>query len=281
MENIGIILCSTVSKTEQILNDENVHYISLTTNFSNFEIKSGEVTLSEYFAKVEVENEVPSTSQPSTGDIITKIEEVASKYDKLLIVTISEMLSGTHQNVVLAISDLEPSIQEKIQIVNSNCIAMTETMVYDEFQKQKDTLEFDDLVKHLRNYAKGFKTYAVPGSMKFLKMSGRVNTSQLVLGTLANIKTLIKADSESVTLFHKGRGYKSIFKKLDEELTIYKPKLAYYSSILEEEKIHQAMLDLFAKHNVTVIETMEADIVAGTHFGPNSFGFTILAENNK
>ncbi len=276
MENLGIILCSTVSKTDSILAASNIEYISLSTNFKEFEIKSGEVTLPEYFAKVEELNEVPKTSQPSTGDIIQTIENAVSKYSHVIIVTIGELLSGTHQNVVLALDSLDNDIKEKVKIVNSGCIAMSETIIYDELVKKQDEMSFEELVEHLDRFSKELVTYAVPGSMKFLKMSGRVNTSQLVLGTIANIKTLIKANYEDVSLYHKGRGYKSILKKIEEEIELYNPSKAYYTSILEEQKIHDAMMDLFKKHNIEVIETKEADIVAGTHFGPLSYGFTLI-----
>ncbi len=279
MEKLGLILCSTISKTEQILSDEIVNYITLSTNFTNEEVKSGEMNLTDYFAKVDAEGEVPKTSQPSTGEIINVIEQAIPKYENIIIVTISELLSGTHQNVVLALDSFDEATKSKVAIVNSNCIAMTETLVYDMIQEKKDELAFTELVEYLRDYTLKFKTYAVPGSLKFLKLSGRVNTSQLLIGALVNIKTLIKADHKTVDLFHKGRGYKSVFKKLDEELTLYKPSLVYYTSILEDSKVHSAMMDLFAKHNVKVVETNEADIVAGTHFGPGSFGFSIVAEN--
>lgn len=278
MEKLGVILCSTVSRTNEMLEDENVEYLTLSTNFKDREIKSQEVNLEEYFKIVEKENEVPKTSQPSTGEIIDVINEAVKKYEKIIIVSINKQLSGTHQNIKLALSTFSEEVQGKIAIVNSQCIAMTETMIYDKIIEKKEQLNFEQLVEYLNDYAKRFVSYAIPGSMKYLKLSGRVNTSQLVLGTIVNIKTLIKVDSKNVSLYHKGRGYKSILKKIEEEIKLYRPKTAYFTSILEEDKIHNAIMELFAKYDINVKTTMEADIVSATHFGPNSFGFTLLSE---
>ena len=52
--------------------------------------------------------------------------------------------------------------------------------------------------------------------------------SKLVIGTLVNLKVMVKANERAVVLYHKGRGYKSIFKKIEEELIEYQPKKVYF-----------------------------------------------------
>ncbi len=277
MEKLGIILCSTISRTKNIEQASNVKKLTLSTTFKSGEIKSGEVSLKEYFDKVSSEKEVPKTSQPSTGEIVETIMEMANKYQNVIIITPNVQLSGTHQNVLLAMDMLEKSAQKRVKVVDSKCIAMSEAILADEVIKVSDQMEFDQLVKHIESLSLRFHTYAVPGSLKFLQRSGRVNVSKLVIGTLVNLKVMVKANQNSVVLYHKGRGYKSIFKKIEEELIQYEPSKVYFTSILEEQKVHDALMELFKKHNIEIVETKEADIVTATHFGPSSFGFTIIS----
>ncbi len=276
MEKLGIILCSTVSRTELIDQAENVEKITLSTIFKSGEVKSGDLTLKEYFDKVEKEKEVPKTSQPSTGEIVQTINKMANKHQNVLIITPNIQLSGTYQNVLLSLEMLEDDVKQRVRVVDSKCIAMSEAILADEVINLSGKMKFSELVDHIENLSLKFNTYAVPGSLKFLQRSGRVNMSKLVIGTLVNLKVMVKANEKSVVLYHKGRGYKSIFKKIEEELIEHKPSKVYFTSILEEKKVHDALIKLFEKHEVKIIETKEADIVTATHFGPSSFGFTII-----
>lgn len=277
MEKLGIILCSTVSRTEMIDQAPNIKQLTLSTTFKSGEVKSGDISLAQYFEKVTREKEVPKTSQPSTGEIIETINEMAENYQNVLIITPNVQLSGTHQNVLLSVDMLEEDVKQRIRVVDSKCIAMTEAILAEEALKLANEMEFTNLVDHIEALSLRFNTYAVPGSLKFLQRSGRVNMSKLVIGTLVNLKVMVKANERAVVLYHKGRGYKSIFKKIEEELIEYQPKKVYFTSILEEKKVHDALIKLFEKHNIEIIETKEADIVTATHFGPSSFGFTIIS----
>ncbi len=277
MNKLGIIVCSTISLTPGVEKAENIETLILSTNFTNREIKSREVSLEEYFSYVEEQKEVPKTSQPATGEIVEVLEKMLGNYEEILIITPSINLSGTNQNVHLAISMLEDELQHRIQVVDSRGVAMTETILCEEANKLADAgQKLSEIVPHLEVLAKKFVTYGIPGSLTFLKRSGRVNLSQLIIGKLVNLKIMVKVDNNQVDVASKGRGYRSVLNKIESDLKEYKPKLAYYTSIREEEKLTKAVMDLFEKYNVKTIITKEADIVSATHFGPNSFGFTLV-----
>ncbi len=277
MNNLGIIVCSTISQTPQLIEASNIETLILSTTFSNREIKSREVSLEEYFDYLEEVKEVPKTSQPATGEIVAILEKMIAKYKEVLVITPSINLSGTNQNVHLAISMLPESEQHRVKVIDSKGVGMTETIICEranELSKVGQSLE--NILPELEKLSNDFLTYGIPGSLTFLKRSGRVNLSQLLIGKLVNLKIMVKVEDNEVNVASKGRGYRSIFHKIEEEIKEYKPKKVYYTSIREEAKLTTAIMELFAKYNLDVTVTKEADIVSGTHFGPNSFGFTFI-----
>ncbi len=277
MNNLGIIVCSTISLTQEVINASNIETLILSTTFSNREIKSHEVSLEEYFNYIEEVKEVPKTSQPATGEIVTILEKMIAKYNEVLVITPSINLSGTNQNVHLAISMLPEAEHHKIKVIDSKGVAMTETILCERAnQLSQDGQSLDEMLPELEKLSNGFLTYGIPGSLTFLKRSGRVNLSQLLIGKLVNLKIMVKVEDNEVSVASKGRGYRSIFHKIEEEIKEYKPKKVYYTSIREEAKLTTALMQLFAKYNLDITVTKEADIVSGTHFGPNSFGFTFI-----
>ncbi len=279
MNKLGIIVSSTVSLTDKIKTASFIKPLILSTNFSNREIKSGEVTLAEYFDYVEETKEVPKTSQPATGEIIVLLNEMLAEFESVIVITPSINLSGTNQNVHLAITMLDEEVQNRVKVIDSHGVGMTETILCEKaIESLENGLDFEQIYNELDVLSKRFVTYGIPGSLTFLKRSGRVNFSQLIIGKLINLKIIVKVENNEVNIASKGRGYRSVLNKIESELTNYKPKLAYYTSIREEEKLTTAVMELFNKYNVKTIMTDEADIVSGTHFGPNSFGFTLIKE---
>lgn len=277
MEKIGIVVCSSISRTKEVKNASNIEYAYLKATLDGKEYTYGDITLRDFFDIVEEKNEAPRTSQPATGELVATYEKMLKKYEDVIVLAPSINLSGTFQNAVLAKSMIADESQSgRIHCIDTQGIAMTETILCEEILRLEDEMPVDKIVEHCVDMASRFCTYGIPGSLKFLKQSGRVNLSQVLIGTLIHLKIVVKVQDNIVDVAHKCRGGKSLLKVIEAEVEDKKPTMAYYTSICEDEKVKKAVLAIFDKHNVKYKVTDEADIVSGTHFGPSSFGFTFI-----
>ncbi len=278
MNKIGIILCTTVSETKKIQEATNIKYLKLKTVFSDCEFVRGEISLTDYFQRLTDMNEVPKTSQPAPGEIIEVYEEMLDIYENVIVLTPSINLSGTYQNCVMSTDMLDKDLRSRIHVIDTQGVAMTETIACEYILSRIDKYEIKELISRTKKLSDRFLTFGAPGTLKFLKMSGRVNMTQAAIGSLINLKVMAQVENNMVTLGHKGRGFKSVLKKIDHEIVKNHVKKAYYTSMQEDDKIKKAVLEIFDKNNVELIITEEADIVSATHFGPNSFGFTLIKQ---
>lgn len=59
-----------------------------------------DITTEEFYRKLADAKELPSTSQPSVGEMTKKLEALAEDYDAVISVHLSSGISGTYQTMV-------------------------------------------------------------------------------------------------------------------------------------------------------------------------------------
>ncbi|MGL5020515.1 MAG: DegV family protein [Mycoplasmatales bacterium] len=275
MKKIGIISFSTASKSRKTEAFTDLHIITLKTFINEQMYVRGNITLGEFFGQVMATGVAPKTSQPSTGEIVEVYNEMLTKYKDIIIIAPRKELSGTYQNSVLAVSMLDEKLAKRINVIEVNCVGMVETLCTERAISliHKD-INIKDIVKEITSFSKTMTTFAFPGSLKFLKLSGRVSGSSAFIGEILNMKTAVKVTNEYVKVDHKGRGEKSCLKYINNQIKELKPTHACISDIKADKNFLEEMVALIEKHAIDVYFTEEADIVTGTHFGPSSFGVT-------
>lgn len=274
MKKTVICHCSTMSrsvKTDSILDLE---VANLKIAIDEQEFKSGEIGLKQMFDLIIEKKAKPITSQPPRAEFEALFKELLEQYDQVICVTPTGSLSGTYNGAVVSAKEIDP---KNILVIDSMAIGMSETIIVEQAHELlKTTDNLDEIKVKLDQIAAGFLTYAVPGSLNYLRYSGRVDLKSVIIGAVLNINILIKVEDGKTFVHSKGRGYKSVLKEIAAEIDKYNVKEVYYSSILESQEKKDAILSLFEKKGLKVTQTHEADIVAGAHFGPDSYGFTFI-----
>ena len=274
MNNIAIVYTSTISKTQKICDSKNTFEVKLYGSIGDNTYKSGDITLTDYLDELESKSEFAKTSQPSSVEFIELFTELLKKYEHVICLTPSENLSGTYSNALVSSKKVD---ENNIKVIDTKAIAMSETIA---MEKTIDLIDqgksIEEIVKIVDELTKRLVTYAVPGSLNYLARSGRVNMQAAKLGTLLQVKVLVRVIDGQTGIYHRGRGDKSIAKKLINDIEKFKVTKLYYTSINETPESKNVYLNLFKEKNIEVIETFEADIVPASHFGPQSLGFTII-----
>ncbi|MFV0288560.1 MAG: DegV family protein [Mycoplasmatales bacterium] len=273
MKKIGIITFNSALKTDKTKDSKLVKEIKL-----NVELK-GKVwtnkTIERLAKEVEKVKQIPKTSQPATGDIIKVYQAALKEFEQIIVLTPDMALSGTHQNAKLAQKMLEEN-SEKIHIVHTNSFAISEVYFCEEallMIEQEKSME--EIVQHLNNLTSKITTYIIPGNFEYLKMSGRVNVAQLLVGKLMMLKLLIKHVHPEAKVYKKERGFKRILKDIAEEIDNESITKIYCGHLNPDIKELQ-MLKQILGTKVEVIEAPYPSIIMAAHFGPKTLGFMTI-----
>lgn len=279
MTKIGILYFSTCSQTENIRNATNAKMIALPCTLDGVTYKTGDISLHDYMDLCMEKKMYPKTSQPSTGEIIEAIKLLRQNYETIFVICPKHDLTGVYNNSKLAVSMLYDS--SNIYVVDTFSMAMGEAIAIEEILKLQNNFSISEIFEKLDTLLKTYTTYAFPGNLQFLKMSGRVTAVSAVVGGILNMKSAVKVTqtNEKAELDHKGRGYKSIFKYIEGQIDSLQPDSACISDLYCDEDIFKHVIELLKDKGLKVTITEEVDIVPATHFGPQSFGLVLFKEN--
>ena len=157
-------------------------------------------------------HELPTTSQPSVGRVITVFEELKKEYDEVLYITISSKISGTYATGLLAAGQVEGI---KVGVFDSlSTSVIQKMMVHRAVELAEKGLGIDKIVKELTKLREQATIYLVVDDLKHLGRTGRLNNVSAVVGALLKIKPILKFEDGHINLFSKVRTLKSAYKEV-------------------------------------------------------------------
>lgn len=278
MKKIGIVVTSPICKTEIIKSsDLIVGEVVLSLYIDEVEYTSHTITQTELFKRMRNEHVMPTTAQPSPGQVSEVLESALEKCEKLIVVMPHASLSGTYQNVVNVAKESKRC--DDIFVLASNSIAISETAVVTKAIELIESGEqFESICNMLIEFNNRLITYAYPGSTGHLRKSGRITNSQALLLGALHIRVQIKCDGDAPYSGAKGRGEKFVLKNIEEELSSVNVEHIYYTSLEESPKLRNAIFAMFEKNGYEYTETDIADAIPCVHFGENTLGLTVVCK---
>lgn len=276
MKKIGVLVMSTISRTEKLLISDLISdTVQMSCMFSESEsYTSEELSQERLFELIEERNMIPLSSQPAPYIVKAAIEKSLEKFESLIILTPHRTVSGTYLNVLSVVNEFN---NENLAVIETTSVSISEIgcaeLAIDLINE--GTLSFKEIVAQIIDFDEKTTSYAFPNDPHFLKLSGRVaGTKALILSAL-HLKIVIKMVDAAPAIFSKVRGDKGILKVIKSEVLKDGAEYAYYSSMGESAKLRAEIQKLFDEKGVKLIITEKADMLPCIHFGPNSFGISV------
>lgn len=125
---------------------------------------------SEEFLRLIEEGGVPSSSQPSVGDVLEVYEE---SREETVFITVGDGLSGGYQTAMGAKNSLEES--DHIHVINSKTLAgPLRYLVKKALALRDQGCSLAKLKENLQRSIESSRSFVVPADFEFLKRSGRL-----------------------------------------------------------------------------------------------------------
>lgn len=277
---LRIVTDSSADYDLEELKQKEITIIPITFCFGEQNFRDGfDITKDEFFSKLVDEGEIPKTSQPSPQLFVEVFEDAQEKGDTVIAILLSSELSGTYQTALLA-KDIVG--YDDVYVIDSAsasvAVKILVDMAVDMANKGCSASEIVEKVESVKNRA---VVIAVLDTLENLFKGGRLTRTQASLGTLANIKPVIKVnDIGAVALLSKNIGKNKALKKLMEEFKTHPadtefPVYAIYSYQNDNcMKMYEAMLaEGLINDDVPV---MQIGGSIGTHIGPRAFGLAYV-----
>lgn len=270
------IVTDSVSDLPQALVDRyQIVVVPACIRFGNETYLDGvEITHQEMYRRMLEEDEVPKSSQPSPGQFLEAYKEVAVQGASILSIHVTAKSSGVWQSASLARSMLP---EADIEVIDSASISMgTGFLILEAAQAIEAGRSKGEVLALVEDIKSRMNVYATVGTLKYLRLSGRVGHMQEIFGSFLDMKPIIAVEDGVVKAIDKVRTRK---KALDRVIELTKQAVGTESLInaavmhtaVEEEAL--GFKERVGKHfNCQVLLFGEAGIALGVNAGPGVLG---------
>lgn len=172
-----------------------------------------DLTHQEFYQRMEAGADA-STSQPAPGDVLAMWERVLDEgYDEIVHIPMSSGLSASHATAL----GLAGEFDGRVQVVDNHRVSVSQyDSVMDALALVKEDLDAKAVRAELERGGMDSVIYLGVDTLKYFKKNGRCTAATAALGTVLNIKPLLKCDGERFDAVAKIRGVAACRKRIGE-----------------------------------------------------------------
>ena len=164
------------------------------------------ISRGEFFERLN-NGEAVSTSQPSPEAVMDAWREALTEYEKVLYMPISSGLSGScNTGKMLA---MEEEFEGKVFVVDNGRVATPmHRSILDALKLIEEGHTAEEVKTILEEYGSRMSIYIAVETLEHLKKGGRITPATAAIGTVLNIKPILKLNTGVLETYKKSRGMK-------------------------------------------------------------------------
>ena len=174
------------------------------------------LTREEFFEKLEGGSAI-ATSQPSPADVCDVWDWALKEFEKVLYLPLSSGLSGSCETAMALARDEQ--YEGKIMVVDHGQISTPlHQMVFDTLELIEKGYSAEQIKEILESGKDRMMIYIGVETLEYLKRGGRVTLAAAAIGSVLNIKPVLKLETGKLDSFKKCRGFSKVKKTMIEAM---------------------------------------------------------------
>lgn len=278
---IAVVTDSTANIPDEMVDHFGLHVVPQNLNWAGETLKDGiDITPGAFYERLATAKEIPTTSQPSTGEFYEIFSRIRNDYDSIIGVFISDQLSGTFSCAHAAAQMMD---DYPIDIINSKSASMGLGFIALEAAKAVAAGKgHQEAVKAAAEMVARLNVMFVVDTLEYLHRGGRIGGAQRLLGTVLSIKPVLHLDDGRIEPLASVRTKrKALQRVLDVAAEDVAGRSGVHAAVLHAAALQEATT---FKDEVAVRlmpeELLLTDLspVVGTHTGPGLIGLAYYVE---
>lgn len=170
------------------------------------------LTRKEFFEKLKAGVKV-STSQPAPAEVTDVWDKLLKEYETIIYIPISSGLSGGCATAMLLAQE-EPYKGKVFVVDNGRASTPQQCTIIDALELIKEGYSAAEIKEMLEKVKADLVIYVGLDTLENLKQGGRISATSAVLGTILNIKPIVKFDIGTLDVYKKCRGFAKAKKEM-------------------------------------------------------------------
>src|SRR5512139_2031568 len=191
---VRIVSATSTGISAEVAQQLDLTIVPLRVNFGIETLRDGvDISPEAFLDRLAVSKQFPTTSQPPAGDFLQLYEKLRAANHDVLCVLLSNKLSGT---VMSANTAKEQLHDEHIYVFDTLNVAVGEAiMVTEAARLAQDGKSLPEIVQRLEFMRGNMQLYFVVDTLEYLAKGGRVGNAQAFIGTLLQMKPILKVEN--------------------------------------------------------------------------------------
>ena len=278
-----VITDSTSYIPADLLEELDITVIPLSVHFPDESFLETEVDYDYFYQKIDTGGVIPTSSQPSAGEINRVFRRFLEEGRDILAIFLSSLMSGTYEN---ALSSREQLLEEfpeaRITVLDSrtNCMSLG----YPVLEAARAAIQGHSLDKVSAIAAQlipRMNFYFTPATLEYLRKGGRIGGAAALLGQILKIRPVLFVDNGSTNKYCTSRSFRGaiseIMNILDRDFQQKGLKQVIVHHINFPEKA-QEIGQLIKQRYGFSVQILPIGPVIGLHVGPGTIGIVYCTE---
>lgn len=214
---IALVTDSTCDLAQDLIDNYQVNMLPININFGENHYLDKITIQPEQFYKLLKENtDFPKSSQVNEKAFTNLFSHLASHYDSIIAIHLSEKLSGTFNSSQKAAQAISKEFNKPISVINSrNLSGALGLLVLRVAQAIEKGYSHDQVVTMAQKWTNNLRIFVSVRTMKYLIKGGRVSAFKGLIARLLNVNPIVSMDeSGKAIVFDKSFNQKANMEKV-------------------------------------------------------------------
>lgn len=275
---VAIVTDSTCNLTDDVAKAHGITVVPLNVHFGESVFADQvEISTDEFMEKMASSAPLPTTSQPSVGLFEEAFRKAASEQGvtDIVCLSISSKLSGTFQSASIAGQNLADSVNVEVVDTFSAAYGLG-LQVLNAAELADDGKSAKEIAETLRNEINRYHLVFFVETLEHLRRGGRIGKAAQMVGTLLQLKPLLRVDEGMIVPFERtrtrSRAIKTLVEFVAESGPIDEIGVLYNTTPDEAQKLADSLAQ-YTPGKQPVLSKLSPVIAA--HIGPDVLGVAL------
>lgn len=286
--NIALVTDSTCDLPQELMDYYQIHFVPINMNFGeNHYLDKVTIQPDQFYDLLETSPDFPKTSQINEQTFANLYSHLASNYDAIISIHLTDQFSGTYANSVKAAERIKKEFNKPVHVVDSkNLSGALGLLVLKTAQGIEQGLPLETVVEMLKRDINQTKIFVSVRNLKSMIRGGRVSKPKGYLAKLLGLNPVITMDEKGNSglfgnTFSQRGSLNKIFKHIEQisrENTIWNYIVLHAQNGNTANDAVERLKKITEKKPVAIVNISP---VIGMHAGIGAVAVAILFEQVK
>lgn len=230
-----------------------------------------DITDEEFFRRLAAASKLPTTSAPSPGEFAAVYGRLAEDYEACISIHIGSQLSATAEAARVGAQQVEGF---PVTVVDSETVTMPIAFLC---RAAAESSTVEEAMAAVVRRVPNCRILALLDTLRYLEMGGRIGKAQAAIGTMLDLKPLLKVEDREIKPVDRVRTRSRAIPRMIEhfraDLPVEHVAVMHAQAPEEAERIAAGL-----REDLPGLEIVIGQIgcVLGTHTGPKALGLVYI-----